>query len=173
MADILHSLAWLLVAPLLAFCGGYVAIRALSFLAAVARKRLFTATGAALFALALGLLPTIAKRNTGESTGVSLPREEPPVGEAALSPLQETFRIEALVGGDSGSPCFLLLGNQRVLIYAVQGHQPSNFYASAGYHTMRFGAEIQEIMDNLSSAGGFPLYILQSVELSGYLSLEN
>ncbi len=80
---------------------------------------------------------------------------------------------EALVGGDSGSPCFLLLGNQRVLIYAVQGHQPSNFYASAGYHTMRFGTEIQEAMDNLSAAGGFPLYILQSVDLSGYLSLEN
>ena len=80
---------------------------------------------------------------------------------------------EALVGGDSGSPCFLLLGNQRVLIYAVQGHQSSNFYASAGYHTMRFGTEIQEIMDSLSSAGGFPLYILQTVDLSGYLLLEN
>ena len=103
LTDILHSLAWLLVAPLLAFCGGYVAIRAVSFLAAVARKRLFTATGTALLALALGLLPTIAKRNAGESSGASLPREESPVGEAALSPLQETFRIEAIAVHSNGA----------------------------------------------------------------------
>ena len=80
---------------------------------------------------------------------------------------------EGLVGGDSGNPCFLLLGNERILLYAVQGHQPGNYYASAGYHTMLFGSEIQEVMNILSSARGCPLFVLQSVDLSSYVSLEN
>ena len=80
---------------------------------------------------------------------------------------------EGLVGGDSGNPCFLLLGNERVLLYAVQGHQPGNYYASVGYHTMLFSSEIQEAMNVLSSARGCPLFVLQSVDLSSYDLLEN
>ena len=55
LTDSLHVGALMLVIPLLAFCGGYIAFRALRFLASVARKRLFTMSGAALLALALGL----------------------------------------------------------------------------------------------------------------------
>ena len=79
---------------------------------------------------------------------------------------------EPVVGGDSGSPCFLIAGNQRILLYAVQGNQGNNFYASKGYHTLLFRNKIQALMNVMSDDNMTSRYSLQFFDFSGYTPLE-
>ena len=80
---------------------------------------------------------------------------------------------ESVIGKDSGSPCFMIIDGQRILLYAVQGHQWNNYLASKGYHTFLFKSEIQQLMDAMCDEMGCPRSSLQSFDFSGYLQLEN
>ena len=106
----------------------------------------------------------------------SMPRFEKRFDEILCNRGSTAKRLEyyeSVIGKDSGSPCFMIIDGQRILLYAVQGHQWNNFLASKGYHTLLFKSEIQQLMDVMSDEMGCPRCSLQSFDLSGYLQLEN
>ena len=77
---------------------------------------------------------------------------------------------------DSGSPCYLLIGNVPVLLYAVHARTDSKIngsYAGIGYHTALFSNEIQAIMNELSDANDLPRTGIRFWDASEYEQLKN
>ena len=77
---------------------------------------------------------------------------------------------------DSGSPCYVVIGNVPVLLYAV--HARSNVrvngaYAGIGYHTALFCDEIQSTMNELSDAKNLPRVGINFFDFSQYEQLRN
>ena len=75
-----------------------------------------------------------------------------------------TFR-SAVFGHDSGNPCFVLVDDQRVLLYTTHIRQNSNG-APGGPHTALYAVEIQAAIDTMSENAGRPHFSLQFFDLS-------
>ena len=61
-----------------------------------------------------------------------------------------------LYGNDSGNPCFMLLGDERILLYAVHAHRNGvgEHLESIGPHTTLYATELKAAIDSLSDAAG-------------------
>ena len=71
---------------------------------------------------------------------------------------------------DSGNPCFMLVGNERVLLYATHFRQTNGL--PGGPHTARFSTEIQAALDALSDAAAMPRALLQFFDFSSFTNLQ-
>lgn len=69
---------------------------------------------------------------------------------------------EKIVSGDSGSPRFMLVGQQVVLLYVIYSGE-----AGAGYFVTHYKDEIQQAMNQMC-----PGYLLEEVDLSSYQKIE-
>ena len=61
-----------------------------------------------------------------------------------------------LYGNDSGNPCFMLSGDERILLYAVHAHRNGvgDHLESIGPHTTLYATELKAAIDSLSDAAG-------------------
>ena len=77
---------------------------------------------------------------------------------------------------DSGSPCYLIVGDKPVLLYAIQGYWYeliNGVISGAGFNTALFAEEIQAIMNDLSDAKNLPRVGINFFNFSQYEQLSN
>ena len=77
----------------------------------------------------------------------------------------------AVWGHDSGNPCFMLAGEERLLLYSTHIRQANG--APGGPHTTRFAVEIQAALDSLSTAAAIPNRYLCFFDFSTFIELTN
>ena len=74
---------------------------------------------------------------------------------------------EAVWGHDSGNPCFMLVDDQRILLYATYIRQNANG-APGGPHTALYVREIQSAIDTMSDRAEMPHRTLQFFDFSPF-----
>ena len=82
----------------------------------------------------------------------------------------------SVIHNDSGSPCYLIIGNTPVLLYAIKGQWGDSTNGSnsgSGYHTALFCEEIQTVMDELSDSTGQVCVEINFFDFSNYARLKN
>ncbi len=76
--------------------------------------------------------------------------------------------FQQVIGHDSGNPCCMLVGDQRILLYATHIRQYANG-APGGPHTALFAREIQSAIDTMSDRAGMTRSKLSLFDFSGYV----
>ena len=79
--------------------------------------------------------------------------------------------FSGVVGNDSGNPCFVIIGNERIFLYATHVRQGPDG-ASGGPHTTQFSDEIKMAIDSLSDSAGMLRQELEYYDFSGYEGLQ-
>ena len=77
---------------------------------------------------------------------------------------------EAVFGHDSGNPCFMLVDDQRILLYATHVRQDANG-APGGPHTALYVREMQFAIDSMSDRAAMPRHALRFFDFSGFPEL--
>ena len=76
----------------------------------------------------------------------------------------------AVIGHDSGNPCFMLINDQRILLYATHIRQDANG-APGGPHTALYVREMQAAIDTMSDRAMMPYQMIQYFDLSSLAEL--
>ncbi len=86
---------------------------------------------------------------------------------------QRWLFYEGLYGHDSGNPCFMLMGNKRILLYAVHAHNDATGgnFESIGPHTTLYVHEIKAAIDTMSDNAGEQRKDLSFFDLSSYFTI--
>ena len=77
-----------------------------------------------------------------------------------------------VIGHDSGNPCFMLVGRERILMYVTHIRQDNNYGAPGGPHTAQFISEIQAAIDSLNNATTIQQYSPQFFDFSSFIRLD-
>ena len=75
-------------------------------------------------------------------------------------------------GHDSGNPCFMLFGSERVLLFCAHHRQPAYANAPDGPNLALYAGEIQNAIDTLSGDKGMNRYRLNYIDFSAYQKLK-
>ena len=81
------------------------------------------------------------------------------------TPAREVF-FWPVFGHDSGNPCFMLVSDERILLYATHVRQGA-LGAPGGPHTALYAYEIQAALDTMSDTAGVPRMNLSFADLTG------